>query len=110
MPAGVTSASTLDASCADFSANDTLKGPCGSLIICCRQTLAPVGLNLFGCVMGTAGMEPCSALLCVPRLHPDVMASIAPIAIHIACRAKRNSRRSIGAPSLRRLLGALIAH
>src|SRR5579864_1030752 len=96
MSSGVTSASTLDASCPDdFSANETWNGPGGFLIICCRQTLAPVGLNLFVCVPGTAVAELSSALLCVPTLHPDVMASIAPIAIHIACRTKRNSRRSI---------------
>src|SRR6185437_11314779 len=105
MVAAVTSASTLDASCPDdFSANETWNGPGGFLIICCRQTLAPVGLNLFACITGPAVAELPSALLCDPRLHPDVMASVAPIAIHIACCAKRNSRRSIGAPSLRRLL------
>src|SRR5487761_661361 len=111
MAAGVTSASTVEASCPDdFSANDTWNGPGGFLIICCRQTLAPVGLNLFVCVTGTAVPEPSSALLCDPRLHPDAMASAAPLAIHITCRTKRNSRRPIGAPSLRKLLGALAAH
>src|SRR5579864_645263 len=111
MVAGVTSASTVEASCPDdFSANDTWKGPGGFLIICCRQTLAPVGLNLFVCITGTAVAELSSALFCDPRLHPDVIANIAPIAIHITCRTKRNSRCPIGAPSLRKFLGALAAH
>src|SRR6185437_6114940 len=111
MVAGVTSASTVEASCPDdFSTNDTWNGPGGFLIIRCRQTLAPVGLNLFVCVTGTAVPEPALAALCDPKLHPDAMASVVPIARHITCRAKKNSRRRIGAPLLRRLLGALTAY
>src|SRR6185437_6345924 len=79
MPAGVTSASTLDASCADFSANDTLKGPCGSLIICCRQTLAPVGLNLLAASWEQQAWnlaQPCSAFRdCILTSWPALLPS-----------------------------------